>query len=130
MKIVDVTTGIDPAQIDALVSGSGQEPRVESAVTAIVADVRERGDAAICDYSKQFDDYSLTAAFMRVSASELRKYAEAADPEMIEVLRAAIRNIREFHLRQVESSWEFSAGEGVRLGVRNTPIGSVGLYIP
>jgi histidinol dehydrogenase len=46
------------------------------------------------------------------------------------VLRAAIRNIREFHLRQVETSWEFSAGEGVRLGVRNTAIGSVGLYIP
>jgi histidinol dehydrogenase len=130
MKIVDVTTGIDPVQIDALVGGSGQETRVESAVTAIVDDVRQRGDAAICDYSKKFDDYSLTAAFMRVSPAEIRKYAEAADPEMIEVLRAAIRNIREFHLRQVEASWEFSAGEGVRLGVRNTPIGSVGLYIP
>jgi histidinol dehydrogenase len=130
MKIVDVTTGIDPSQIDALVGGSGQEPRVESAVTAIVADVRERGDAALCDYSKKFDDYSLTSAFMRVTAAEIRKYAEAADPEMIEVLRAAIRNIREFHLRQVEASWEFSAGEGVRLGVRNTAIGNVGLYIP
>ena len=56
--------------------------------------------------------------------------SEEADPEMIEVLRAAIRNIREFHLRQVEASWEFSAGEGVRLGVRNTAIGNVGLYIP
>jgi histidinol dehydrogenase len=130
MKIVDVTTGIDPAQIDALVGGSGQEPRVESTVTAIVADVRERGDAALCDYSKKFDDFSLAAAFMRVSPAEIRKYAEAADPEMMEVLRAAIRNIREFHLRQVEASWEFSAGEGVRLGVRNTAIGSVGLYIP
>jgi histidinol dehydrogenase len=130
MKIVDVTTGIDPSQIDALVGGSGQEPRVESAVTAIVADVRERGDAALCDYSKKFDDYSLTSAFMRVTAAEIRKYAEAADPEMIEVLRAAIRNIREFHLRQVDASWEFSAGEGVRLGVRNTAIGNVGLYIP
>jgi len=130
MKIVDVTTGIDPVQIDALVGGSGQEPLVESAVTAIVADVRERGDAALCDYSKKFDDYSLTAPFMRVSPAEIRKYAEAADPEMIEVLRAAIRNVREFHLRQVEASWEFSAGEGVRLGVRNTAIGNVGLYIP
>jgi histidinol dehydrogenase len=130
MKIVDVTIGIDPAQIDALVGTSGQEPLVESTVTAIVSDVRERGDAALCDYSKKFDDYSLTAAFMRVPAAEIRKYAKAADPEMIEVLRAAIRNIREFHLRQVEASWEFSAGEGVRLGVRNTAIGNVGLYIP
>jgi histidinol dehydrogenase len=130
MKIVDVTTGIDPVQIDALVGGSGQEPRVESTVTAIVADIRERGDAALCDYSKRFDDFSLTAASMRVPAAEIRKYAEAADPEMIEVLRAAIRNVREFHVHQVEASWEFSAGDGVRLGVRNTAIGSVGLYIP
>jgi len=130
MKIVDVTTGIDPAQIDALVGGSGQEPRVESSVTAIVADVRERGDAALCDYSNKFDDFSLTAASMRVPAAEIRKYAESAEPEMIEVLRAAIRNIREFHMHQVEASWEFSAGEGVRLGVRSTAIDSVGLYIP
>ncbi len=130
MKIVDVTTGIDPAQIDALVGGSGQEPRVEPVVTAIVADVRERGDAALCDYSKKFDDFPLTVASMRVPAEEIRRYAEAADPEMIDVLRAAIRNIREFHVHQVEESWEFSAGEGVRLGVRNTAIGSVGLYIP
>ena len=130
MKIVDVTTGIDPVQIDALVGGSGQEPRVESTVTAIIADIRARGDAALCDYSKRFDDFSLTAASMRVPAAEIRKYAEAADPEMIEVLRAAIRNVREFHVHQVEASWEFSAGDGVRLGVRNTPIDCVGLYIP
>jgi histidinol dehydrogenase len=130
MKIVDVTTGIDPAQIDGLVGGSGQEPRVESTVTAIVTDIRQRGDAALCDYSKKFDDFSLTASSMRVPAAEIRKHAESADPEMIEVLRAAIRNIREFHVHQVEASWEFSAGEGVRLGVRNTAIGSVGLYIP
>jgi len=130
MKIVDVTTGIDPVQIDALVGGSGQEPRVESTVTAIVADIRERGDAALCDYSKRFDDFSLTAASMRVPTAEIRKYAEAADPGMIEVLRAAIRNVREFHVHQVEASWEFSAGEGIRLGVRNTAIDSVGLYIP
>ena len=62
MKIVDVTTGFDPVQIDALVGASGQEPRVESTVSEIIADVRERGDAALCDYSKQFDDFSLTAA--------------------------------------------------------------------
>src|SRR6185295_1896383 len=45
-------------------------------------------------------------------------------------LRAAIRNIREFHTHQVEESWEFSPSSGIRLGVRNTPIAKVGLYIP
>ena len=41
---------------------------------------------------------------------------------MMEVLREAIKNVREFHLQQKDESWEFYAGEGVRLGVRNTPI--------
>jgi len=130
MKIVDFTFGLDTVQIDALVGESGQEPRVDEAVASIVKDVRERGDSALCDYSKKFDSFELTASSMRVPADDIRKYAESAEPEMIEVLRAAIRNIREFHTHQVEESWEFSAGDGVRLGVRNTPIGHVGLYIP
>lgn len=130
MKIVDFTAGLDADRIDGLVGESGQETRVESAVTAIVNDVRERGDAALCDYSKKFDAFDLTPETMRVSAAEIKKYAEAADPEMIEVLRAAIRNIREFHTHQVEESWEFSGEDGVRLGVRNSAIGKVGLYIP
>jgi len=49
---------------------------------------------------------------------------------MIEVLRTAIRNVREFHLQQKDESWEFYAGDGVRLGVRNTAVARVGLYIP
>ena len=130
MRIVDFRFGLDPAGIDDLVGESGQETRVESDVTAIVNDVRERGDAALCDYSKKFDGFDLTAATMRVPAAEIRNYAKAAEPEMLEVLRAAMRNIREFHTHQVEESWEFSAGDGVRLGVRNTAIGQVGLYIP
>ncbi|HLQ76272.1 MAG TPA: histidinol dehydrogenase, partial [Terriglobia bacterium] len=126
----DFSGGLDIRQIDALVGGSGQEARVDEAVASIVQDVRTRGDSALCDYSRKFDSFELTAESMRVPADDIRKYAESAEPEMIEVLRAAIRNIREFHTHQVEESWEFSAGDGVRLGVRNTPIGQVGLYIP
>jgi histidinol dehydrogenase len=49
---------------------------------------------------------------------------------MVEILRTAIRNVREFHLQQKDESWEFYAGDGVRLGVRNTAVARVGLYIP
>lgn len=130
MRIVDFTDGFDIRKIVELVGESGQETRVESAVSSIVQDVRQRGDAALCEYSKKYDAFELTPESMRVPDGDIRKYAEAADPSMIEVLRTAIRNIREFHLHQVEESWEFSAGDGVRLGVRNSPIEKVGLYIP
>ena len=47
----------------------------------------------------------------------------AAAPGMVEVLREAIKNVREFHLQQKDESWEFYAGDGVRLGVRNNAAG-------
>jgi histidinol dehydrogenase len=49
---------------------------------------------------------------------------------MVGILRKAAANVREFHLQQKDESWEFYAGEGIRLGLRHTPVGSVGLYIP
>jgi histidinol dehydrogenase len=130
MNIVDFRFGLDAARVRSMTGEAGPQTSVESSVTAIVDDVRNRGDAALCDYSEKFDRFPLTPDIMRVSAGEIRKFADMADPELIEILRAAIRNIREFHTHQVEESWEFSAGEGVRLGVRNTPMDTVGLYIP
>jgi len=130
MKIADFRGGFDAPQVIALAGESGQQPRVESAVAEIVQDVRQRGDAALIEYSARFDGFKLSTSTLRVSAEEIRNHTEAASPEMVEVLRAAIRNVREFHTHQVEESWEFSPGAGIRLGVRSTPIARVGLYIP
>ena len=71
MKIVDFRSGLDHEQIGNLLGETG-EPRVESSVAAIVADVRERGDAALCGYSAKFDGFPLTPESMRVPASEIR----------------------------------------------------------
>jgi len=130
MKIVDFRSGIDTAQVVAFAGESGQQPRVEATVANIVQDVRRRGDAALMEYSQQFDGFDLSTSSLRVSAEEIKRHTEAASAEMIEILRAAMRNVREFHTHQVEESWEFSPGAGIRLGVRSTPIAKVGLYIP
>jgi histidinol dehydrogenase len=103
---------------------------VTARTSEILNNVRERGDAALVEYSKQFDEYELTSATMRVPAEEIKRLAAAADPNLVEILRKAIKNIREFHEQQVEDSWEYYAGDGVRLGLRITPIERVGLYIP
>jgi len=130
MNIIDFRFGLDRDRILALTGSTETQTGVETSVASILDDVRQHGDSALCSYSEKFDRFPLTSEKMRVSAEEIRKHAEAADPELMEILRAAIRNIREFHMHQVEESWEFSAGEGVRLGVRNTPMDTVGLYIP
>src|SRR6185369_1540061 len=52
------------------------------------------------------------------------------EPQTLAALRLAIENVRAFHERQVEESWEFSPSDGVRLGQRITPLESAGLYVP
>jgi len=130
MRIVDVRSGVDSAAIEKLVRAEEAQHSVDSTVAEIVADVRRRGDAALCDYSQRFDSFTLTPDAIRLTSEEIGLHASAAPPEMVEVLRTAIRNVREFHLQQKDESWEFYAGEGVRLGVRNSPIARVGLYTP
>ena len=130
MRILDVRNGFDSSEIEKLVTAEETRQGVDSTVTQILADVRERGDAALCEYSDRFDNFKLTPETIRLTPEEIGLHASAAAPGMVEVLREAIKNVREFHLQQKDESWEFYAGEGVRLGVRNTPLASVGLYIP
>ena len=97
-------------------------------VGAIIDDVRVRGDAALIDYTKQFDQVELKE--LRVSEEELRRSAAPVDERVRRALREAIDNVREFHERQVEESWTISPREGVQLGQRITPLERVGLYVP
>src|SRR5262245_61709418 len=130
MRIVDLTKGLDQTQIESALESVTEEINVDSAVAEIVRDVRTRGDAALCEYSRRFDQFELTPATIQMPADEIKRHAAAADPAMVDILRKAIRNIRDFHEYEVEESWEYYAGDGVRLGVRNTPVDRAGLYIP
>jgi histidinol dehydrogenase len=139
VRIVDLTNGFDPKQIDSVLGRAtvgavsdraAAETSIDAAAAEIVRDVRQRGDASLCEYSQRFDQFELTPDAIRMPLDEIKKCAALADPEMVEVLRKAIHNIREFHELQVQESWEHYVGDAVRLGQRNTPIDRVGLYIP
>jgi histidinol dehydrogenase len=99
-------------------------------VSAIIDDVRRRGDAALFDYTRRFDGVELEAAGLRVSEATLRDSAAKVDKEVLPALRLAIKNVRVFHEHQLEESWEISPAEGVRLGQRIVPLERVGLYVP
>jgi len=103
---------------------------VDSAVRAILADVRARGDAAVLDYTKRFDRLDLTAATMRVSEAEF----EAAEGKVDDATRAALvlarDRIRSHHERQKPADDRYTDALGVELGSRWTAIEAVGLYVP
>jgi len=103
---------------------------VDSAVRAILADVRARGDAAVLDYTRRFDRLDLTAATMRVSEAEF----DAAEGKIDDATRAALilarDRIRSHHERQKPADDRYTDALGVELGSRWTAIEAVGLYVP
>ena len=100
---------------------------VEPAVTAIIADVRARGDEALFEYTARFDKAQLTA--LEVSNQEIDEAFEAVEPEFLDILREAATNIRLFHEKQVRNSFVINR-DGVVMGQKVTPIERVGLYVP
>jgi len=98
---------------------------------AIVADVRERGDEAVAEYTRRFDGASLRSDQLRVTAEEFDEAETLVKPELRSALELAIGNVRRHHERNVQvESWMHETVPGVIVGERSTPIASAGLYVP
>ena len=103
------------------------ETDVSDIVADILAEVRQKGDAALLAYAKQFDKADLQA--MEVSEAEIDAAFQKVEPAFIAVLQQAAENIRAFHQRQVRNSFVIT-GDGIVTGQKITPIAKVGLYVP
>jgi histidinol dehydrogenase len=103
---------------------------VEQAVRAIVADVRQRGDAALVELTRKFDRLDIDAAGLRVSPQEIDAAAGACEGKALDALKLARDRIEAYHRRQKPSDERFTDPLGVELGHRWTAIEAVGLYVP
>jgi histidinol dehydrogenase len=108
----------------------GIDSQLLSSVSAILEEVRVRGDEALIEYAAKFDRVELEVADLHVSSQVLRESAANVDAKVLAALREAIQNVRTFHERQQESSWILKRDDLAWLGQRITPIESVGLYVP
>jgi len=101
---------------------------VDAAVRDILDAVKQRGDAAVFDFTERFDGVRPDA--LKVPVSALEAAADAMDGELRTVIDKAEANIRRYHERQVQQSWFMDDGDGVLLGQRVVPMERVGLYVP
>ena len=101
---------------------------VDAAVEAVLAEVREKGDAALRAYTKQFDGVELED--LRVSEEELESAWKSLDPDFITTLEMAADNIRAFHEKQVHKDFLLTKEGGIVMGQRYTPIEKVGICVP
>ena len=101
---------------------------VEGAVADIIANVRENGDEALREYSRKFDKIEL--GDIEVSREEIEAAYASVEPEFIDVIERAAKNIYAFHSRQVRNSFVINDADGVVMGQKVSPIEKVGLYVP
>ena len=102
----------------------------EAAVREILERVKEEGDSALFEYTKEFDKTEITAETIRVTEEEIKEAYEKTDPALIDVIRKALVNIRSYHEKQKQNSWFTSSEEGTMLGQKVTPLQRVGVYVP
>jgi histidinol dehydrogenase len=100
---------------------------VRDAARRVVDDVRERGDAALLEYTELFD--GIRPQEIRIPRSEIDKARVSLSPELEESFGVAIANVRAFHETEMDRSWERSRA-GATTGQLVRPIGRAGLYIP
>lgn len=129
MKIVEVLNTEYEKILDRLIRRGDEDFfEVDKTVEEIIGEVRSKKDDALFTYTKKFDGADLTG--LKVSEKEIEDAMKSADAELIEIMREAAANIREYHQLQVEKTWLQTKSNGVMLGQLITPIQKVGVYVP
>jgi histidinol dehydrogenase len=107
-----------------------QSTDVNDKVAAIIARVREGGDAVLIDLTKTYDSVDLRLAGIRVTPAELAAARSLVDARTLAALKLAHDRILDHHRRQLPADDRYTDSQGVELGSRWTPVPSVGLYVP
>jgi len=104
------------------------EMNVADIVSDIIANVRTRGDAALYEYTEKFDRVTLSS--LAVTREEIDEAVAAVEPEFLEILKKAAKNIRAFHEKQVRNSFIINNENGIVIGQKVIPVDRAGLYVP
>jgi histidinol dehydrogenase len=108
----------------------GERASQAANVQAILADVAKRGDEAVVDVSKKFDDPNFSVDQIRISVEEMRASAKRVPGDQLAAVRRSISQLREYQTAMMPQPKEPVVRDGVELGMRFTPLDSVGLHVP
>lgn len=99
-------------------------------VNEIVNTVRAEGDKAVFDYTLRFDKTEITKDTLQVTQTEIDEAYTLVSDDLVEIMKRAAENIREYHMKQKQYSWFDSKPDGTMLGQKVTPLSKVGVYVP
>lgn len=131
MRIVKLTEKTRENILSGLLKRNpSQYSEYEGTVREILDKVRTEGDKAVFEYTLKFDKCELTPENVRVTQAEIDEAFNSFDEDLIGVMERAAENIRRYHEKQKQNSWIDTKEEGIILGQKITPIGTVGVYVP
>ncbi len=130
MRLINFASKSARRDLAAFCQGSVVPPEIVDRVAAILADVRERGDAAIVDYAHRFDGATLKPSQFRVRPAALAAAARRLPPAQLRAMKAALANVRAYNRQGLPQNWTGTNAHGAEVGERHHPIRRVGLYVP
>lgn len=131
MQLLDMAAADFAARFDALVNARREaDADVADAVRAIIARVRDEGDAALKDLTARFDKHDLDATGWRVEAAEMDAALAGLAPDLRAALELAAERIATYHATQRPQDRDETDAAGVRLGARWNAVDAAGLYVP
>ena len=131
MRIVKLTDETKNNILENLLKRSPNSyGKFEAAVGEILSTVRANKDAALFKYNKDFDKADINASNIVVTKEEIEKAYTKVDPKLVNVIRKALKNIKEYHEKQKQYSWFDSKPDGTILGQKVTALSRVGVYVP
>jgi histidinol dehydrogenase len=134
LQLNTADAGFEAAFAARLHWSADTDAAIEQRVADILADVRQRGDAAVLDYTQRFD--GLPAADVKaleITQAELQAALDSLPAVQREALQAAAARVRKYHEAQKKASgesWSYRDEDGTLLGQKVTPLDRVGIYVP
>lgn len=131
MRIVKLTDETKNNILENLLKRSPNSyGKFEAAVGEILSNVRANKDAALFKYTKDFDKADINTSNIVVTKEEIEEAYTKVDPKLVNVIRKALKNIKEYHEKQKQYSWFDSKPDGTILGQKVTALSRVGVYVP
>ncbi|MGI9481608.1 MAG: histidinol dehydrogenase [Hyphomicrobiales bacterium] len=103
---------------------------VNAVVSAILKEVRKKGDAALIGFTEKFDRFSIEVGGLAISADEVAAARETCPEEILDALQLAHDRIAAYHEKQVPQNTRYEDDSGVEMGHRWTAVEAAGLYVP
>ena len=135
LRQLDTRSADFEAEFQRVLHWSAEEDAaIEGRVAEILKAVRERGDAAVLEFTARFDHLQAASmAELELTREELKAAFDAITPAQRSALEAAAARVRSYHERQLVAccqSWSYRDEDGTLLGQKVTPLDRVGIYVP